>query len=52
MNILKMFKLKKGKGYIKFSSEEKKKMIKKAARGANLMQKDTIDKYYAIVNAA
>lgn len=52
MSFLNIFKTKKGKGYVKFSSKEKKKLIIKAARGANLMQKDTIDRYHAIVNAS
>lgn len=49
--ILDIFKRKKGIGYTKLSSKDKKQIIKKAARGANLMQKDTIDRYYAIINA-
>lgn len=49
--ILNILKKKKGIGYTKLSSEDKKKIIIKAARGANLMQKDIIDRYYAMAKA-
>lgn len=49
---LDIFKKKKGIGYTKLSSKDKKKIIKRAARGANLLQKDTIDRYYAMVKAS
>lgn len=45
--ILNLFIRKKSKGYTKLSSAEKKKLIEKAARGANIMQKNLIDRYWA-----